>query len=410
MSTAEPGVTPVTTPARVGWILTVTLVNLGTFVAFFGPIAVLLPMQSEALRPHSKEATLALITGLGAAISLVANPLFGAFSDRTTSRRGRRVPWITIGTLGGALGLSILAGATQLWHVILGWCLVQAAVNASLAAITATLPDRVPVEQRATAGGMVSLGQTLGILVGAGLAIAFGRYRAGYAACAVFLVLSALPYLRRPNDLTITSAPKFEVREFLGSFWLSPLKHPDFGWAWLTRFVVNLGNGIATLYLLFFLDDAVGLDDPENGVFVVIAINSVVVAISAVIAGRMSDKVGKRKIFVIWAGVIMAVAAGMLAFWQTWPGVLTAAVVLGVGFGAFLAVDLAIVTEVLPDEAGFAKDLGVINIANSLPQVIAPVIAAVIVTSLGGYTMLYSVAAVIGLIGAVAVVKIKSIP
>ncbi|HPU12350.1 MAG TPA: MFS transporter [Aeromicrobium sp.] len=410
MSTAEPGVTPVTTPARVGWILTVTLVNLGTFVAFFGPIAVLLPMQSEALRPHSKEATLALITGLGAAISLVANPLFGAFSDRTTSRRGRRVPWITIGTLGGALGLSILAGATQLWHVILGWCLVQAAVNASLAAITATLPDRVPVEQRATAGGMVSLGQTLGILVGAGLAIAFGGYRAGYAACAVFLVLSALPYLRRPNDLTITSAPKFDVREFLGSFWLSPLKHPDFGWAWLTRFVVNLGNGIATLYLLFFLDDAVGLDDPENGVFVVIAINSVVVAISAVIAGRMSDKVGKRKIFVIWAGVIMAVAAGMLAFWQTWPGVLTAAVVLGVGFGAFLAVDLAIVTEVLPDEAGFAKDLGVINIANSLPQVIAPVIAAVIVTSLGGYTMLYSVAAVIGLIGAVAVVKIKSIP
>ncbi len=398
-----------TTAVRLPWVLAITLVNLGTYVAFFGPLSVLLPQQTEALVPADKETALAVVTGIGAAISLVANPLFGALSDRTTSRRGRRVPWITIGSLGGALGLSILAGATQFWHVVVGWCLVQAAVNASLAAITASLPDRVPLAQRASVGGMVSLGQTLGILVGAGLAIAFGGYRAGYLACAVFLLVSAVPYLRRSDDVAITTAPPFEIGAFVRAFWVSPRQHRDFGWAWLTRFVVNLGNAIATLYLLFFLDDAVGLEDPENGVFVVIALYSVVTAVSAVVAGRWSDRTGRRKVFVIWAGIVMSVAAAMLASWQTWTGVLVAAVVLGVGFGAFLAVDLAIVTEVLPDEADFAKDLGVINIANALPQVVAPVIAAPIVTQLGGYTTLYLTASVVGLVGALAVVRIRGV-
>ncbi|MFS0884236.1 MFS transporter [Aeromicrobium sp. 179-A 4D2 NHS] len=396
-------------PVRLPWLLSVGLVNLGTYVAFFGPLAVLLPQQTEALVGDGKETALAVVTGVGAAISMVANPLFGALSDRTRSRLGRRVPWITGGSLVGALGLTILSGATAFWQVVVGWCLVQASVNASLAAITATLPDRVPVPQRAWAGGLVGLGQTLGILVGAGLAIAFGGTRGGYLACAAFLLLSALPYLLRSADAPVRDRPVFSLGAFARSFWVSPTRYPDFAWAWLTRFVVNLGNGIATLYLLYFLSEAVGVDDPEGGVFVVIALNSVVVAVSAVVAGRWSDRVERRKVFVVWAGVVMAAAALLLAFWQTWTGVLVAAVVLGIGFGAFLAVDLAIVTEVLPDEAGFAKDLGVINIANALPQVIAPVIAAPIVTQLGGYTTLYVTAAVVGLVGAVAVVRIRGV-
>ncbi len=396
-------------PVRLPWLLSVAVVNLGTYVAFFGPLAVLLPQQTEAIIGDGKETALAVVTGIGAAISLVANPLFGALSDRTRSRFGRRVPWITAGSLVGALGLTILSGASEFWQVIVGWCLVQASVNASLASITATLPDRVPVAQRAWAGGLVGLGQTLGILVGAGLAIAFGGTRGGYLACAAFLLISAIPYLSRSDDAPIIERSPFVVGEFIRSFWVSPTQYPDFAWAWLTRFVVNLGNAIATLYLLYFLKDAVGVADPDGGVFIVIATYSVVVALSAVVAGRWSDRVRRRKIFVIWAGVVMAAAALMLAFWQTWPGVLAAAVVLGVGFGAFIAVDLAIVTEVLPDEAGFAKDLGVINIANALPQVVAPVIAAPIVTQLGGYTTLYVTAAVIGLVGAVAVVRIRGV-
>ncbi len=135
---------------RLPWVLTVTLVNLGTFAAFFGPLQALLPAQAKAFDPDNKETVLAVVAGIGAAVSLVCNPLFGALSDRTTSRHGRRAPWILGGTVVGALGLLLLATANGIVVMILGWCLVQAAVNASLAAITAVLPDRVPISQRAS--------------------------------------------------------------------------------------------------------------------------------------------------------------------------------------------------------------------------------------------------------------------
>ncbi len=141
-----------------------------------------------------------------------------------------------------------------------------------------------------------------------------------------------------------------------------------------------------------------------------ITVYSVFVAVTAVLAGRWSDRVGKRKMFVVIAGLVIAVAGIMLAVWPTWIGALSAAIVLGIGFGAFMAVDLAILTMVLPDAASRGKDLGVFNIANALPQVLAPVIAAPIVTVLGGYQVLYAVAAVIGLIGSTAVLKIRSVP
>jgi MFS family permease len=103
------------------------------------------------------------------------------------------------------------------------------------------------------------------------------------------------------------------------------------------------------------------------------------------------------------------VATAVLAGWQTWPGAIVAAAVLGVGFGVFTSVDFALMTDVLPKALDRGKDLGVINIANALPQVAAPVLAAPIVTYLGGYRVLYLVAAVIGLAGAVLVGRIKGV-
>lgn len=102
-------------------------------------------------------------------------------------------------------------------------------------------------------------------------------------------------------------------------------------------------------------------------------------------------------------------ASLILAFAPTWVGAISGALVLGIGFGAYLAVDFALITQVLPAALDRGKDLGVVNIANSLPQVLAPAIAYLFVKNLGGYVSLYVAAAVIGLLGAVFVVKIKSV-
>ncbi|WP_231391882.1 MFS transporter [Arthrobacter sp. 35W] len=397
---------------RARWTTAVVLVNVGINAAFFGPIQVLLGQQAIAMDEANKEGILALVTGCGAAVSLVANPLFGTFSDRTTSRFGRRIPWVLLGAILGVIGLLGLAVAPTVAAMAALWCVVQLGCNGALAAITAAVPDRVPIRQRGTIGGMASMGTVLGILVGAAIAAAVGtNFVPGYAVCAAVLLLGVLYYLFVGEDQRLDPAlrPAFSWHAFFTGFWVSPRKYPDFGWAWITRFLVNVGNHLVTLYLLFFLRDAVGYDSPELGVLILTGIYAIMTLITSVIGGRWTDRVGRRKPFVIGSSVIIALAALILAFFPTWAGALVGAAVLGVGYGAYLAVDFALLTQVLPSALSRGKDLGVINVANSLPQVIAPVIAFPLVYSLGGYVTLYVVAAVIGLLGAVFVVKIRGV-
>ncbi|MDJ0357109.1 MFS transporter [Paenarthrobacter sp. PH39-S1] len=400
------------TKVRHRWTAGVVLVNVGINAAFFGPIQVLLGQQAIHFDAANKEGILALVTGCGAAVSLVANPLFGAFSDRTLSRFGRRVPWVLIGSLLGTIGLLGLMAAPAVAAMTALWCLVQLGCNGALAAITAAVPDRVPVRQRGTIGGLASMGATAGILIGAGVAAAVaGNFGLGYLVCAAALMLGIVMYLFTSEDQPLDPAlrPAFSLPGFLLSFF-SPFAFPDFCWAWLTRFLVNVGNHLVTLYLLFFLMDAVRYADPALGVLILTGIYAVMTLITAVIGGMWTDRAGKRKPFVIGSSVIIALSALILAFFPTWAGALVGAAVLGVGYGAYLAVDFALLTQVLPFAADRGKDMGVINVANSLPQVIAPAVAWLLVTAVnGGYLLLYLVAAVIGLLGAVFVVKIKSV-
>ncbi|AJT67156.1 hypothetical protein T261_5535 [Streptomyces lydicus] len=396
-----------------GWIASLSLANGAIWVGWYGPIQILLALQAAALAPPgtAKETVLAWVTGAGAAVSLLANPLFGALSDRTASRYGRRTPWILGGVLGGAAALALLAEARTVAAMALGWCLVQLTLNAAFAAITAAVPDRVPHLQRGVVGGWLGAAQVLGVVVGTGLATVAGGVTAGYLACAAFTVLATLPYPLLHNDLVLPRAahPPFTWRGFLGGFRFAPRRHPDLGWAWLTRFLINLGNALALLYLLYYLRDVLHHPDPDGGVLVLTALNGVTLLATVVVGGVWSDRVGRRRPFVLWAGVIMAAATLLLGTWQTWTGALCAAALLGIGFGVFTAVDFALMTDVLPAAAHRGKDLGVINIANSLPQVAAPALAAPIVNHLGGYRVLYAVAGAIGLMGALLVRRIRGV-
>ncbi|MFZ3594474.1 MFS transporter [Streptomyces sp. BH104] len=397
-----------------GWTATLSLANGAIWVGWYGPLQILLARQSEHFAPGtglSKESLLAWVTGVGAVVSLAANPLFGALSDRTVSRYGRRTPWIVAGAAGGALALLLLGGAGAVWVLFAGWCLVQLALNAAFAAVTAAVPDRVPRRQRGAVGGWLGAAQILGVVVGTGLATVAGGVGAGYAACAAFTLLGVAPYVLRHPDLRLApdDRPAWSWRRFAAGFRLSPRRYPDLGWAWLTRFLINLGNALVLLYLYYYLRDRLHLDDPDSGVLVLTAVNGVTLLATVVVGGAWSDRTGRRKPFVLWSGVLMAAATGMLAGWQTWTGAIVAAAVLGVGFGVFTSVDFALMTDVLPKALDRGKDLGVINIANSLPQVAAPALAAPLVNQLGGYRVLYLVAAGVGLAGALLVRRIRGV-
>lgn len=403
---AEPEV-----PVRKGWVARVTIASVGLWAGFFGPIQVLLAQQAAEVAPGSKEFVFGLVTGIGAAVSVVSNPLFGAISDRTTSRFGRRVPWVVLGGLTGALALLVLAAAESVVLMVVGWCLAQAGLNAMLAAITATIPDQVPVEQRGVVGGWVAVAQTIGVVGGVGIATVTGGVAAGFVATAAVVVVLAVPFVLRSGDVALhrDQRPAWDLAAFARGFWVDPRRHPDFGWAWITRFLVNLGNSLGTLYLFFYLQDAVGYGDPEAGVFVLTGIYAATLVATTVVGGIWSDRVGRRKVFVTVSGLVAALASVILAVTQTWPGALVAAVVLGAGYGVYTAVDFALITQVLPAATARAKDLGVINIANALPQVFAPFLATLLVTLAGGYTSLYLFSAAVCLAGSVLVYRIRSV-
>ena len=392
------------------------LANLGIMLAFYTPIQNLLPRLSEQIAgADGKEVALAVVLGIGVIGSVIGNPLAGALSDRTTSRFGRRRPWMLGGALLGMVALFILPSMNTIIGLTILWLFIQFSVNASYAALTATIPDQVPVEQRGVASGWVGLAQTLGIVLGVALVsfVVLGLTSGTYLIAILFFLL-VIPFMFILKDPKLDPAdrPPFHLGTFVKGFWISPKQYPDFAWAWLARFLVALAISMSTLYLLFYLQDHLGFSSEEAGQkqTILIALYAFGTMLTAVVGGAISDRSGKRKKFVVTSTIIVAFAALLLAFTKEFNVAVVAAVILGLGYGWYLAVDQALITQVLPAAVDRARDLGVINIANSLPQVLAPVIAAPIVTTLGGYPVLYVVTAIVGLAGAVAVLPIKSVP
>jgi MFS family permease len=296
--------------------------------------------------------------------------------------------------------------------MVVGWCLVSAGLNGMLATLTAAIPDRVPVKQRAQIGGLVGISQMLGTVLGAVLVtVVVSSLPGGYLVCAAVVVVGAVAFVLCTPDAALPAAfrPAGKVREILANLWISPREHPDFAWAWCCHFMIMLGNALGTLFLLFFLRDAVHYPDPDTGLLVMMGLYGVALTLGALIVGHFSDGSGRRKPYVLAAVAVMALAGLILTFWQSWPAALVASPLLGVGFGAYMAVALAILTQVLPAAADRAKDLGVVNIANSLPQVVAPLASTVILAQLGGYRGLFAASAIATLVAGVLITRVRSV-
>ena len=410
------GPVPATTRVRKAFVGTLALANLAVWMGFFTPIQLLLPDQLEDITgDDGKVSALGWVSGAGALVAVLATPLAGALSDRTTSRFGRRLPWLVGGTVFGALALVVLSRQSTVAGVLIGWCVAQAFLNAAYAGLTAEVPDHVPVAQRGTVSGWFGLPQAVGVVVGVALVTSFTTTpRSGYVLIAVVIALLVLPFALVTRDVPLSTRDR-PPRTSLRGWWIDPRQHPDFGWAWLTRFLISLGNALGTLYLLYFLRDKVHYEQlfpgksAEDGVLVLILIYAAGAVATAVGGGIWSDRTGRRKPLVIVSSLVMAAGALLLAVRPTWDAAIVAAALLGIGYGVYMAVDTALVTEVLPAAADRGKDLGIVNIANAAPQVLAPALAAPIVAGLGGYPVLYGLTAVVTLAGAVLVLPIRSV-
>lgn len=403
---------------RVGgrWIFFFALSWFGVWIAQLTPVQLLLPLQVEKFLGTTDwvENVLGfgLISGVAGAFALVAYPLTGALSDRTTSRFGRRRPWIAGGTAGFAASLAILGLQTSLLGIGVCWVLASTFFCVLTAALTAAISDQVPVNQRGYVSGWISAPQAIGIIAGLVLVTTLGLSTfGGYALMAGLLVALGLPFLLLVPDAVLPPgivAP-LTWRSLLEGMWISPRLHPDFGWTLLSRILVNLGNAFGTSLLLYFLMYGLKVPNAEDSLIQLTLVYMVFVIVASLWLGRLSDKLGRRRVFVFGASVLQAAAALILAFIPTMGAATVGAALLGLGYGCFLSVDQALATEVLPDQLSRGKDLGIMNIALTVPQAFAPMLGALLVSAVGGFTLLFLVSGLTALAGAWAVSRVRGV-
>lgn len=409
----------VTDPAaRVGWgfITLYALSYTGGSLLFLAPLLVSLALKvNDLVGIEAAPGNLAMVTGIGSLLAIIANPLFGRLSDRTTSRSGMRRPWMLIGLAGGATGTLVVATAPNIPVVLVGWCTCQVFFNATLAAQAAVLPDQVPSHQRGLVSGFLGLSVPAASVAGTYLVQALDHsvVLMFAAPCAVGGAAVLLFAWRLPDRrLAAQDKPPWSLRELAGTFYVSPRRDSDFGWAFLSRFLLVMAYAFLVTYQAYYLLSRVGSAEAAvpRQVYLGTVVQSVALVAVAPLAGRISDRSGRRKVFVMGAAVTYAAALFVIAGSSTFDGYLVGMAIGGLGFGMYMAVDLALVVDVLSDPLSAAKDLGVLNIAGALPFALAPAIApSLLAIGNGSYTLLYTVAGAFAVGGALAVAPIRKV-
>jgi len=405
--------------ARPVVVVTMAIAQFGLFVGLLAPVTVSLALKTQTLVPGDEAAAVnGNVLAVAALFALVGNPVFGRLSDLTTSRFGRRRPWMAGGAVVfvGAMLIVALAGSVPV--TLAGWCLAQLAGNAMLAPLLATIADQVPPQQRASVSANVGVMQNVGILVAAYIAAWFvDNMVVLFVLPGVLALLLAGVFCVVLPDKPITERPDTGGwLALLRTFWVNPRRYPDFGWAWLSRFLVFLAYFLFISFRIFYLQERIGLEPADAAR--ILGLGALVFTIGLVITakagGWLSDRTGRRKVFVVVSILLLALAFALLGAVTTVPGFLLVEAIMGIGYGVYWSVDTALTVDVLPDRENTAKDLGVMNIANALPQSLAAALGGILlVLGTGGaatnYTALFVGAGVIGVLGALAILPIRSV-
>ncbi|QUD88916.1 MFS transporter [Phenylobacterium montanum] len=406
-------------PVGAGFIAGLTLAQIGAYISFVPLLQVLLPLKAAMIDPAHKAVTLANITLWGAVAAGFANLIAGAISDRTTSRFGRRRPWLLAGVAGTLLSYVMIRLAGSVAGLLIGIVFFQIVFNFLFAALLALVVDRVPNQQRGVVSALLGLGYPLGNVGGVTLIGGLiGSEAARYLALGLIVLAAVAPFALALRDVPITAAqkPRGRLPIFSPDFWVDPRKHPDFGFAWGGRFLVLTGFSLVQSYMLYYLLDVVRYPTlfpgarAEQGLAVLTAIAAVFNVIFALIGGLLSDKVRRRKPFVILGALVLAGATASFALAPSWPALMIAYAFHGVGTGVYFAVDIALVTQVLPSARDAGKDLGIVNLSNTVPQILAPVLAVGLLGAAhADFRTLFLLAAAVCVGGAVMVAPIRSV-
>lgn len=399
------------------WLL--VLAQFGVFVALITPLAISLAVRISTLAPGHDE-YLGYITGTGSVVVMIITPIVGVFSDRTRTRLGRRRPWIIGGMLLGVVSLFVMGLAPSVLLLGAGWILAQMGWGQALAMITTSMADTLPEQQRGKVGGLVGFATQVApvagiVIAGSFVADSLLMFLIPGVVGVLFLTLFIL-FSREQDSREMITADSLTFTTALKKYLFNPALYPDFSLVWAGRFLFYFGLTLATTFTSFFFASRLGIDVADvAGVLATLSLVGIVATtVGAIGGGFLSDKLRRRRIFVLVASLIFAVGTVMQGVAPGLPWLIAGSLIASVGIGAFSAVDQALLLDVLPErDTDAGRFMGIAGFATAIPQAVAPFLAPLIlaigITAAGekNYGLLYFVAGIVTVIGGVVVLRVR---
>lgn len=394
-----------------GWsIALLVAATFGAGMAMIVPMAYSLAVRLDQLAPGRTEA-LGIVLAVGSAATLVLAPLTGILSDRLRSRWGRRRPFTVIGLLIGAASVPVMALAPNLTALTIGWTLSTVGWGTAAASLGNWQADRLPPHQRGRVSGLTGVTMQVAPVVGI---VLVGLVRdqvilvfALPAAIGVVLVIAFLAVVRDPDSRGMVIERRLTVGGLLRSYGFDPRKAPDFAWNWLGRFIFFSGLTLTTSFTVFFVAQRLELRVPDvAGVLAIVSASSIVTAtLGSLGGGWLSDRVGRRKPFILAGAALFAAGCSVSAFAHDLPTLMVGTLLNSLGIATFSAVAQALLLDVLPDrerEAG--RYMAIALFAQKIPGVFAPVLGGAVLAIGAGagaenFTALYLLAAALAFAG-----------
>ncbi len=382
---------------------------------------VLLPAQVEAIDPASKVTNLAALAVVSSIAGTVALPLGGAISDRTRSRLGRRTPWL-IGMSIISVGLATVMGMVSTFlSLAIVYGLLWFAMNWYQGVVYAIIPDRIPERLRGTASSVVGLALPLGVLIFVNV-VSRTTQQLGYVIVGLGLLATTLLLVTIDREGP-TAGPLEESTASDGSgprsrrsFWsfFSSFRSLDFSLVFISRILFFFGYFAVASYVFYILTDSIGMENvpaasAQVAVSTLATITTVCQIAAVAIFGWVADHFNIRKLVVGFSAFGMAVAFAIPLVFPTWAGMLLYAGLMGASMGVYFAVDVAVMSLVLPSPGDEGRDLGLLAIATSVPSALAPAVAALLINGTGSYNSLFVFGIAAAVLGGTAVMFVRSV-
>lgn len=384
---------------RPSWLFMLSLIigPASWLMAHQGAISPLLPERIAQIAPDNKIHVVMMFSSTAMFVAFMSNILLGACSDLTRTRFGKRTPWIVGCSILSCVVLVAFSFAQTIPGMLLLWCLYELVVNGVASAMIAQLSDRVPMKWRGMVSSVYGVGQMLGAQLGVLLASQFlHSVRIGIIVLALIALIGGVISAVLAGEPSNLDEPRKKggARELLKMFVFPMCNAKNFYKVLVGRFTMIIASGMANSYMLYLIQDYLHLNKDETAHLMTInsAIMLVIGLICCIGAGPLIDRLGHLKVIVAATAAIVALGQVVPFLLPTAQGLIIFAVIVAIGNGANSALVQTLSLFSLPDPKNAAKDLGFLNLANTLGSVCASMLGAWIIDHCG-YAYIFPIGA-----------------